>query len=603
MKDVMVGWLPKAPSLFFILRGVLAIALAAGCALVFDSDSPASASSAGFTVLTHNVDGLFFWAGSDSIVFRAARNGAPPNGIFRAVPSTGAITDLWQHSSAGVAMPSGAAVSPDGEHVVVQPFDFHTAQALSVYRRPPTILVDSPAGQIDVFEAVWRPDSQRVAYVNNWADEVATIASTGGTPNVLLPMEDHRESAVVSYRDDGTLIVISGPSGPYLDGTLLRIEEGGSTTSLATNVIAAATSPDGSTVVYLTDDGTLHSIPSGGGTPVSLGSFDFESNTEFVEFSPDGTQVTVGGIDFGSNSTTFIVPLDGSEIVPLPNVLGAAWAPDGSRLVGDVVDGGRTSLVSFAPDGSELQIIASRACYSPTFSPDGRRIACLQQSSKGNALAVVTVVPPSISAGGFGPTQGPPGTTVTIKGSGFTGATAVRFNGVDASSFTVDSPRQITAVVPADAYSGSISITAPGGTVTTRQLFTMTSEVDLVTCVTLGTAEVPAGTKPIFMAAWHMLDATYLPAFLHSAKTSLRILGHGRSTRPWDKVGRSDGSGGWVSDWSQDSGSVLTWPNDAMYVGFHVVATKTFSNGFATYDAGQELFPGSSPENCQITAG
>nr|BFE61184.1 hypothetical protein GCM10020063_057100 [Dactylosporangium thailandense] len=40
------------------------------------------------------------------------------------------------------------------------------------------------------------------------------------------------------------------------------------------------------------------------------------------------------------------------------------------------------------------------------------------------------------------------GTTVTITGTGFTGATAVTFNGSDAT-FTVDSPTQITAVTPA----------------------------------------------------------------------------------------------------------------------------------------------------------
>src|SRR4051794_12956603 len=42
-------------------------------------------------------------------------------------------------------------------------------------------------------------------------------------------------------------------------------------------------------------------------------------------------------------------------------------------------------------------------------------------------------------------------TPVTITGTGFTGATAVTFNGIAALSYTVDSPTQITAVTPPGA--------------------------------------------------------------------------------------------------------------------------------------------------------
>ena len=57
-------------------------------------------------------------------------------------------------------------------------------------------------------------------------------------------------------------------------------------------------------------------------------------------------------------------------------------------------------------------------------------------------------VPPTVDS--FNPTSGPEGTIVTITGTGFTGATAVTFNGTSAS-FTVDSDVQITATVPVGA--------------------------------------------------------------------------------------------------------------------------------------------------------
>jgi plastocyanin len=79
---------------------------------------------------------------------------------------------------------------------------------------------------------------------------------------------------------------------------------------------------------------------------------------------------------------------------------------------------------------------------------------------------------PSIS--GFVPASGGPGTSVTISGSGFTNATAVRFNGTPAT-FSVASDTQITATVPSGATSGPIGVTGPGGTGTSAASFSVTT--------------------------------------------------------------------------------------------------------------------------------
>ena len=75
------------------------------------------------------------------------------------------------------------------------------------------------------------------------------------------------------------------------------------------------------------------------------------------------------------------------------------------------------------------------------------------------------VLPPSIS--GISPTSGPTtgGTTVTITGTGFTGATKVVFGTVAATSFTVMSSTEITAVSPAQAAAWhNIYVTTQSGT-------------------------------------------------------------------------------------------------------------------------------------------
>jgi outer membrane protein assembly factor BamB len=77
----------------------------------------------------------------------------------------------------------------------------------------------------------------------------------------------------------------------------------------------------------------------------------------------------------------------------------------------------------------------------------------------------------------FAPNSGPLGSKVTITGTGFTGATAVQFDGVTAS-FTVNSATQISGTVPATG-TGAISVTTGGVTGTSSAAFTVTPSLSL----------------------------------------------------------------------------------------------------------------------------
>ncbi|MFD8546855.1 IPT/TIG domain-containing protein [Streptomyces sp. NPDC059649] len=74
------------------------------------------------------------------------------------------------------------------------------------------------------------------------------------------------------------------------------------------------------------------------------------------------------------------------------------------------------------------------------------------------------------------PSQGPPagGTSVTLTGSGFTGATLVRF-GPTGTNFVIVSDTLITAKTPAGTGTVQVTVTAPTGTSTQNVLFTYTS--------------------------------------------------------------------------------------------------------------------------------
>lgn len=89
--------------------------------------------------------------------------------------------------------------------------------------------------------------------------------------------------------------------------------------------------------------------------------------------------------------------------------------------------------------------------------------------------------PPAPTISGISPSSGPlvGGTSVTITGTNFTGATDVAFGSVsvDAASFTVNSATQITATTPAQETPGAVSVavTVPGATVTQANAFTYTA--------------------------------------------------------------------------------------------------------------------------------
>ena len=76
-------------------------------------------------------------------------------------------------------------------------------------------------------------------------------------------------------------------------------------------------------------------------------------------------------------------------------------------------------------------------------------------------------LPPFVT---FLPGGGRAGARVQILGQGFTGTTAVTFNGVPAD-FTVSFSTYLTAIIPTGATSGFITVTTPSGTLKSNKKF------------------------------------------------------------------------------------------------------------------------------------
>jgi hypothetical protein len=93
---------------------------------------------------------------------------------------------------------------------------------------------------------------------------------------------------------------------------------------------------------------------------------------------------------------------------------------------------------------------------------DNASSSCVQRVAAPSAATPALV--------GFAPASGAPGTTVTITGGHLSNATSVKFGGIEAL-FSVVDDSTITATVPATAVSGPISVTTPGGTVSSSASF------------------------------------------------------------------------------------------------------------------------------------
>ncbi|MEO6922992.1 MAG: IPT/TIG domain-containing protein, partial [Bryocella sp.] len=169
--------------------------------------------------------------------------------------------------------------------------------------------------------------------------------------------------------------------------------------------------------------------------------------------------------NIGNAPLTFPAPATGSN----PSIA-AGFLLDGATTCPQVAVGGTAGLLAA---GSVCnQVIDFQPTMVGTLSGSltltDNSLGLVDGSGNGTAVQAIplsgtSVAPLTVS--GISPTSGPSagGTSVTIAGSGFTGATAVMFGSTAAPSFTVVSDTSITAVSPAGSGLADVTVTTPIG--------------------------------------------------------------------------------------------------------------------------------------------
>ncbi len=225
----------------------------------------------------------------------------------------------------------------------------------------------------------------------------------------------------------------------------------------------------------------------------------FGTDTDYQAFWADAVQYHVTAIVNGhAHSYERFRPVDQNETPdsagPTEIVVGTGGNSHGSDVIPD-----SNVVASDFNDFGVLQMTLKSTGADFAFktvsngTQDSGTINCQQPT--GSGVPTVTGVSPNT-----GSTAG--GTTVTISGTNFTGASAVRFGSVAATTFKVNSSTSIAATAPAEGASTvDVSVTSAGTSATgPPDQFTYTAPPGAITTVGSSTSAEASGLTTLAVA-------------------------------------------------------------------------------------------------------
>ena len=288
--------------------------------------------------------------------------------------------------------------------------------------------------------------------VNDTTITATTPAGTVGTASVIVtaPSGSNSPNTFYTYLSPPSVSGISPTSGTIAGGTSITITGSGFTGTTGVTIGGtAATSVvvvDDNTITAVTPAGTLGAAdvvvtnPLGSGTGVGI--YTYSGVPTVTAISP-----TVGSIAGGTSVTITGTNFTGTTAVTLGGV-----AATGITVVND------TTIT--ATTGAHAAGVVDVAVTNPSGTGTGTGLYGYYST-------------PTLS--GISPTGGPVagGTSVTLTGTNFTGATGMTVGGVAVTSFTVVNDTTITGTTGAHAAGlVNVAVTNPAGTGTGTGLYT-----------------------------------------------------------------------------------------------------------------------------------
>lgn len=308
-------------------------------------------------------------------------------------------------------------------------------------------------------------------------------------------------SATPSSLDD-TALDVTVPAGAST-AKIVVTSAGGSATSAQVFTIQSAPSIASFTPASAVQGATITLSGSGfvgaqatvNGTAATISSVTTTSLKIVVPAgATSGPIVVTNAAGSSTSATNLLIKPSISSFTPVVGGVGGSVIISGGGFTGatSVKFGTKAAVFTVVSDGSINTIVPTAAVTA--------KISVTTPVAAVSSTSVFTVSSiPVVS--GLSPSAASEGSTITLTGSNFAGATAVRFNGT-AASFTLSSNTSITATVPEGASSGPISVLTAAGTGTSAASFTVLPAI---------TSFTPGGGGPgtyVSMYGTHLGGAT-----------------------------------------------------------------------------------------------
>ncbi|MGY2031528.1 beta strand repeat-containing protein [Nocardia gipuzkoensis] len=319
------------------------------------------------------------------------------------------------------------------------------------------------------------------SFTVNSATQITAVAPAGtGTVQVTATTPGGTSGSVFyTYTPLPALTAVNPSSGPAAGGTTVTLT--------GTNLTGATAVTFGATAAT---------------------SFTVNSATQITAVAPAGTgavQVTAttpGGTTNGVSDTYTPVPA-------LTSVVPSSGPAAGGTTVTLTGTGLSTATaVRFGTTAASFTVVS--ATQITAIAPPGTATVTVTVVTPGgtsNGISYTYAGVPSVSgvSANQGPTSG--GNSVTITGSNLTGATAVTFGTTAATSFTIVSATQITAVVPPGvAGAVNVTVTTPGGTSTLPSSYFYLN-IPALTSISPSSGPI-AGGNTVTLTGNHLLGTT-----------------------------------------------------------------------------------------------